>query len=307
MADISTVETTLTVPDGVELYTKRWKPTGTASSLLVFVHGFSDHCNAYGDLFPTFARKGIEVVSFDQRGWGRTSPSRPDHGQTGPTSLVISDIASVIESVLPSPVPVFLMGHSMGGGEVLTFVDRGPPAILSQIRGFLVEAPFIAFHPSTQPTWIKVAVGRLAGKLLPRFQLTNTIEPTLLSRDPQVQKDYVEDALCHDTGSLEGLAALIERAEDLASGKVSVHEGRGEGGKTRLWVSHGTADGVCDFDGTKKFVERTKLEDLTFKIYEGWYHKLHAEPGKDRETFAEDVTNWILERRDPETTAKPML
>ena len=30
--------------------------------------------------------------------------------------------------------------------------------------------------------------------------------------------------------------------------------------------------------------------------YLGWFHKLHAEPGDDRITFANDVANWIFKR-----------
>ena len=30
--------------------------------------------------------------------------------------------------------------------------------------------------------------------------------------------------------------------------------------------------------------------------YLGWFHKLHAEPGDDRITFANDVANWIIKR-----------
>ena len=30
--------------------------------------------------------------------------------------------------------------------------------------------------------------------------------------------------------------------------------------------------------------------------YIGWFHKLHAEPGEDRFTFANDVADWIIKR-----------
>ena len=56
-----------TSDDGRKLYTKTWTTEGPAKARLVFIHGFSDHINTYGNFFPTLAAKGIEVYSFDQR------------------------------------------------------------------------------------------------------------------------------------------------------------------------------------------------------------------------------------------------
>lgn len=90
-----------TTDDGQKLYTKTWKvmsntiieskhmltlyqTDGPAKARIVFVHGFSDHCNiappfesrtpanacsgnTYDNLFPALASNGIEVYAFDQR------------------------------------------------------------------------------------------------------------------------------------------------------------------------------------------------------------------------------------------------
>lgn len=43
-------------------------------------------------------------------------------------------------------------------------------------------------------------------------------------------------------------------------------------------------------------MERIPVQDKTFRVYEGYYHKLHAEPGEDKLTFARDVGDWVLAR-----------
>lgn len=185
----------------------------------------------------------------------------------------------MLQTLIPSrPVPsapVFLLGHSMGGAQTLTYISQGLSNITSHIRGYLVDAPFIALHPKTRPNAFTVFAGRLAGRLLPKHQMVSQVDPTLISRDVAVQKDYMEDKLCHDTGTLEGLAGMLDRAADLESGKISIPNDVGEGGKTRLWISHGTADGVCDFNATKQLYERLddSFGDKEFRIYDGWYHQ----------------------------------
>ncbi|TKA32399.1 hypothetical protein B0A50_01505 [Salinomyces thailandicus] len=304
MASYTAEEGWLRLPDGPnELYTRTVRPAQSTElkARLVFIHGFSDHCNTHDDLFVPLAEKGIICYAFDQRGWGRSVKRTADRGKTGPTAQVMDDITSFLRNQVlnrkeEDALPLFLMGHSMGGQELLTYASTGPKDVLSRIRGFLAEAPWISLHPSTQPLKLTVILGRLAGKLMPHYHMVNKLDPNLLCRDPEVCKGYDEDPLCHDTGTLEGLAGCLDRALALSELKVLVPEGAGEGGKTRLWLGHGTADAICDFLPAKKYFDNLKVADKQMQAYEGWYHKLHTEPGEDKTKFAQDVGTWILDR-----------
>lgn len=256
------------------------------------VHGFSDHIGRYYDFFPTLARAGIAVYGFDQRGWGRSVKKPAERGLTGPTSTVTADIAAFIRSQLPSEVPVFVLGHSMGGGEVATLAsDSAYAELVAQVRGWILESPFIGFTPTEEPSWLLVFSGRLAGKVLPHMHLTRPIPPEHVVRDAQVQQSIRDDALMHDTGTLEGLASMLDRTDVLSKGKSRLLP------QVRsLVLMHGDGDLVCSFDKAKAWFDRQSLEDGTFKRYEGFYHQLHADPGK--ETFYQDVVDWILARCD---------
>lgn len=99
------------------------------------------------------------------------------------------------------------------------------------------------------------------------------LEPNWLCRDPVVCKEWSEDALCHDTGTLEGLAGMLDRGAGLDQDAVVVRDGEGEGGVTRLFVGHGTEDRVTSFETSKRWFARLNVKDKEFKEYEGWYHK----------------------------------
>ena len=139
------------------------------------MHGFSDHINAYYTLFPTLADRNIQVYAFDQRGWGRSVQKVSQRGLTGPTSVVLDDIACILRRVLDiaqeQALPLFLMGHSMGGAEVLTFAARGPLDVRSRLRGYVAESPYLALHPDSQPSRFTVAAGKLVSKIAPRKKL----------------------------------------------------------------------------------------------------------------------------------------
>lgn len=144
--------------------------------------------------------------------------------------------------------------------------------------GYICESPLVAIHEDTQPSKVVVVVGRLAAKVVPRRQLVQKIDSTYLSRDKSVCKDFENDELCHDTGTLEGLAGMLQRAEDLDSGRVSFNDPE----SCKLWVGHGTEDRVTSFKATERFMNGLNLKDKTFRIYDGHYHKRMSGSGTSR-------------------------
>lgn len=305
----------------IRLYTKTWTPpSGTGvKARLAFVHGFSDHCNAYYNLFPSLATRGIAVYAFDQRGWGRSSPKKEQQGDTGPTSTVLADIRSFLNHVAsasdpsassqtPGSTPLFLMGHSMGGGEVLLLsLVQSYSGGMPPISGLVLESPLVALDPSAQPGMLTVLAGKLASKLLPKHQLVQKLESRYLSRDQQVCRDTDADILCHDTGTLEGLTGMLQRTADLtalANGRtvkgfhLKTDFGTNMNGRESvpIWIGHGSGDRITSCVLSQAIFKKLDVKDKTTKVYEDAYHKLHAEPDGVAEEFSKDVADWILAR-----------
>jgi acylglycerol lipase len=225
-----------------------------------------------------------------------------DQGLTGPTTQVLSDINEFILSVA-SPLPLFLMGHSMGGGQALYYLlTTAPPSLVStrpRISGLILEAPYIALDPSSEPHWIVVSAGKLAAKLLPTKQMMQKLPAQFISRSPRVQQDWTDDKLNHDTGTLGGLAGMLQRSGDL----VRLSEGAHVANLTTrlpcpLWLGHGNQDKLTSYTASKRVYDVLEAEggDKTFKTYEGGYHKLHGEPDGMGEEFARDVGEWVVSR-----------
>lgn len=193
----------------------------------------------------------------------------------------------------PSDPPVFVMGHSMGGGQALMLAGSDDYAdLVKRVRGWMCESPYIGLSPGMQPSTFIVFAGRIGAKILPHKKMVNGVPPEKLSRDPEVVNSLANDPLLHNTGTLEGLSGMLDRSLALTGGKVKMRRDRVQA----LWVGHGTEDLGTSCEATKRWFESCTKEvaDRVLKVYEGWFHQLHAEPGK--EEFYEDVARWILER-----------
>lgn len=236
---------------------------------------------------------------FDQRGWGKSVVKPSEKGLTGPTETVIADIASFVKSHLPKDAndktPVFVLGHSMGGGQALTLAcdQKYGEDVVRHVRGWLLESPFIGFAKEETPSSLKIFAGRLASRLLPHHQLVHVLAPENLSSDPEIVKSLAEDKLMHNTGTLEGFAGLLDRTVALTKGAVRPS---GECVKA-LWVGHGTNDKATSYELSKLYFDKFvgEVKDKEFKSYEGWFHQLHAD-GPRSEEFFRDVGDWILKR-----------
>ncbi|KAF2154553.1 alpha/beta-hydrolase [Myriangium duriaei CBS 260.36] len=296
-ANVTITEGTSKLDDGFEVYTKTWKASPEQARVL-FLHGFSDQCNNYEDLFPYLASRGITIYGFDQRGWGRSVPTKAHRGLTGPTERVLADVSCMLKPIISdasASTPVFLMGHSMGGAEALTYSSLDPDHLLHRIRGTVVLAPLIALHPSTRPYGITVALGRIAAKLMPRFQMVNHLDASFLSHNEEKNKQWLDDELNHDTGTLEGMGGMLDRGAALEEGQYRLEEGKHEGGKTRILVVHGNADRINEYSVSKKWTEQyCAAQDKRFWELDGWYHNLHCEP--ELEMFRAEIADWMLSR-----------
>jgi acylglycerol lipase len=276
------------------------QPAGPIKAKLIFVHGYSDHVNQYNDFFPLITARGIQVLSWDQRGWGRSVTKPADKGNTGTTARVIADIAAFIKHNLPSDVPVFVMGHSMGGGEILTLAGSElHKEVVSSVRGWIAETPFIGFTPEEEPGFLKVFLGRLVGRVMPKRQMFSEVPPEIVTRDPAVAKAMREDPLCHNTGTLEGLASMLDRTAALTNVDVVL----GSHVQSLLW-SHATDDRVCSYEKAEHWYAKQTLQDKTAKIYQDAYHQLHTDPCRDE--FATDLADWILMKAGASDDATPV-
>ncbi|XP_064606378.1 monoglyceride lipase-like isoform X4 [Liolophura sinensis] len=64
-------------------------------------------------------------------------------------------------------------------------------------------------------------------------------------------------------------------------------------------ILHGDTDKIVDVSGATLMNEKIRSKDKTLKVYTGFYHQLHSEPGEDGERVRQDIKEWIEQRMSP--------
>ena len=111
-------------------------------------------------------------------GFGQTAAYTKTQGVTSwPQQL--GDISWAIEqaAILHPGVPLYLFGHSMGGGLSLAFPTRTPPLPgLEQIKGVVASAPLLRQAKGVKANVLVVKAGALLGKLSGKLTLSAPVK-----------------------------------------------------------------------------------------------------------------------------------
>lgn len=292
----------------------RWFPAdeqGTPTqpkAVIVFVHGFAEHMGRYRNIFKLFVDRGYEINGFDQRGFGRTSYESENrskmHGRTTWADQ-LSDVERMIRLARKradarwgkDKVPLFLMGHSMGGGISLAFFTReagsGPSEeTMAMVSGVMLSSPWLDIHFPI-PTTYAVPVLECVLSWLPELKVQLGPPTNNLCRDPLVCESARMDPLC---SSYVYARCLLD---PLRGGpRMVASEFRNWPEHLPLLVCHGTGDKVTQWACSDRLCKNlTEIgRQATLRTFDGFYHEGLHEPGEDKIRYANAYIDWLDER-----------
>jgi len=268
-------EGTFTAHDGLELYYQRWRPEGETKAVLAIVHGFGEHSGRYGNVVNWFVPKGYAIYAFDLRGSGRSPGQR---GHINSFAEFREDVKTFLQLVRAQEPdrPLFLLGHSMGGLIVLNYVLHHPEGL----TGVIASGPALGSLPVSP---LLLALAKLLSRIWPRFTLDTNLDATAISRDPAVVEAYVNDPLVHSLGTPRLGTELLKAMEWTQAHAAEM--------KVACLIVHGGADRLAPPEASRAFYERMTIADKARYEYEGYYHEVFNDIGKER--VLADVEAWI--------------
>jgi alpha-beta hydrolase superfamily lysophospholipase len=262
--------------DGLSLYYQAWLPANQGHrAVLVNLHGLGDHSSLYPTLANHFPARGIALYAFDMRGNGRSPGQR---AYLRRWEEYRDDLHAFLNQVRTweGDLPVFALGHSLGGLVVLDYALQHP----DRLTGVIAAAPPLGKLGVPR---VLMALGRIMSLVCPRFSLNVGMDLSGLARDPAVVQTVLADPLFHRRGTARlstEVTAAIDRVQAQAA-NLSLP----------LLILHGSEDRMVPPDGSRRFFSRVRDPDREFREYPGAYHGLFADIGY-QEVLA-DTERWI--------------
>lgn len=267
----------LATADGLALHAHGWSPEGDPIGTVVVVHGLGEHAGRYHHVGERLAASGYEVIAYDQRGHGRSEGPR---GHAPSYDHLLEDLDTVLRGVQDDAErepPLFLYGHSLGGGLVLNHALRRSSVT---VAGVIASSPLLL--PTKMPPAWKVHTAKLLNRVLPRIRFRANIGPTARSHDPQVEINFTADPLTQDfvTARL-GVEMLRESRWALEHAAPL---------PVPALLMHGDDDPITCCDATRRFADASGAD---LRVWHEKRHELHWEDNRDEVLNA--VVEWLDE------------
>ena len=268
-------EGTFTGVGELSLFYQSWHPEEEAKAILVIVHGLGEHSGRYLNIVNHLVPLGYAVYGFDHRGHGRSPGPR---GYINNYIEFRGDVHNFLEMVRAREEkrPLFLMGHSMGGGIVVNYILHDPEGF----AGVIASAPAIG-QLNIQPALAFAA--RMMSGIMPKFSMDNGLDLSGISRDEAAVQAYKDDPLVHGKGTPR---LGVEMMDNAAWSMVNAHEW-----EPPLLMIHGEADRIVNVEQTRLFFEAVQQPDKELIIYEGGYHESHNDV--HYEQVVADIVRWL--------------
>lgn len=260
---------------GLKIFTRSWHPSqGDPRAVVVLVHGFNSHSGYYEWVGEQLAQHGLAAYALDWQGRGRSEGER---FYVDSLADIVADIDTLVDMAQAehAGLPLFLLGHSAGGVTSCIYtLDHQ-----SKLAGLICES--FAFELPAPDFAIAVLKG--LSHIAPHLH-TIKLNNADFSRDPAVVAAMNSDPLIADESQPSGTAAELARADDRL---------RREFPQIRLplLILHGTEDKATKPSGSQHFYEQAGSTDKTLKLYEGYYHDLLNDVGK--EAVMADIQQWL--------------
>ncbi len=252
-------------------------PGDNTKAVVILVHGLGEHIQRYDHWADRFKKEGIGFAGVDLPGHGRSDGRRGNIKSYKQLDEMLDILIKTTLRTFPG-TPVYIYGHSLGGGIVLDYLIRRNPGI----KGAIVTSPWLRL--SFEPPKIKVAMAGVMKYILPGLIQPSGLNVSHISHDQDVIEKYKNDPLVHGKisvslfhGAMSAAANSLAHASEL---------------KIPTLLIHGSDDQICSPEGSREFASKNSKVEL--KIWDGGYHELHNEPFKD-EVFRY-IINWINKR-----------
>ena len=258
------------------LFHQTWLPDTDARATVLLVHGLGEHSSRYEHVAEHLTSRGFAVFAIDHYGHGKSDGRM---GYVERFSVYLDGVSALLGRIQTEQprLPLFLVGHSMGGLIAAAFLLEHQAAF----QACVLSGP--AIKSDQAPPAVVIALIRLISALAPTVPLIQ-LDASGVSRDQNVVDVYVNDPLVHH-GKLS--ARLIAEM----SGAMKTTLASASEIKLPMIFMHGEADVLTAPSGSEEMFKKVSSPDKTLKIYPGLFHEIFNEP--EKETVLADMSSWL--------------
>jgi alpha-beta hydrolase superfamily lysophospholipase len=258
-----------------ELFYQSWYPADRPRAVVVGVHGHGDHSGGLRNIVQHLVPKGYVWYGFDLRGHGRSSGLKGHIQSWADYREDLRAFLSMVKEHEPE-LPVFLVGHSLGGLISLEYSIHHPEGL----SGITIICPPLSFSRYSP---LMAQVIKALSWIKPDYATKQKSDYTKLTRDAEIIKSLAADPLRH-----EEMTARL--ADEIFKMQIWMQD-HARDLKVPFLMLQGLADPITPPEGTHQFFYAVPYSNKKYREYEETPHR----PFDDinRAEVLEHISGWL--------------
>lgn len=244
----------------------KWEAEGEAKAVVVIVHGAMEHHRRYGWLIEMWRLAGFHVIMGDLPGQGMTTRARRGHIDSFDEYLF--EVKDWIQAAYQFNLPVFLIGHSMGGLIAIRLLQEER----LNLAGVALSSPCLGLvnHPSKS----KQMLSSLLNVIVPSYRVDTGLTVQMATRNEEVREIDANDTLYITKVSVrwyqelsQAIKVAFEKIDDIQD--------------IPFLVMQGGEDKIVNKTMVKNWFNHVPLSEKRFKEWPKCYHEIFNEPERE--------------------------
>ena len=244
----------------------KWETDGDAKGVIVIIHGAMEHHGRYKWLTQMWLSAGYHVVMGDLPGQGMTT--RAFRGHIDSFDEYLEEVKSWIEDAYDYSLPVFLLGHSMGGLIAIRLLQEEE----WDIAGVILSSPCLGLM--THPPKYLTAISHGMNIVMPKFRVDTGLTPQMATRNSEIRESDTNDTLYITKVSVRWYRELVQAMKD-------AFEEIPEFQDVPLLMMQGGDDKVVNKKAVREWFNYNLASEKQYKEWPKLYHEIFNEPERD--------------------------
>ena len=244
----------------------KWEAEGEAKAVIVMVHGAMEHHRRYGWLIEMWRSSGFHIIMGDLPGQGMTTRSRRGHIDSFDEYLI--EVKDWVQAAYTYDLPVFLLGHSMGGLIVIRLLQQEE----LNIAGVILSSPCLGLVQT--PSGFLNALSHGLNVVYPALRMNSGLTVEMATRNKDVREADLNDTLYVTKVSIRWYRELV-------SAMKSAFEDMGKIQDVPMLVMQGGDDKIVNKNVVREWFNAGPLSEKRFKEWQKCYHEIFNEPERD--------------------------
>lgn len=234
---------------------------------IVIVHGACEHHGRYKWLSDMWRSSGYNVVMDDLPGQGTSTRAR---GHIRSFQEYIDEVDKWIDKAKSFRLPVFLLGHSMGGLVAIEWFKQHE----NGINGLILSSLCLGLQLKLKPNKLVDVLSKGLNVMAPSLLFESGITPDKATRN----KELIEMA---DNDPLYFTKVSVRWYHELLKAMKSALEPADTFLNIPLLVMQAGTDLIVDKKMTVKWFDQLASRNKAYREWEGLYHEIFNEPERE--------------------------